>query len=80
MHSHNGWTFSKSRSALDEQTNWRGRRGRGEREGKGKDSETCELRIPKTRPVKILTVGFFHVIGKPIKIEQVNAEPRFRNS
>ena len=31
---------------------------RGEGEGKGKESETCELRVPKTRPVKILTGGF----------------------
>ena len=28
------------------------------RKGKEEESETCGLRVPKTRPVKILTGGF----------------------
>ena len=27
-------------------------------DGKGEESETCGLRVPKTRPVKMLTGGF----------------------
>ena len=43
--------------ALDQQTNRRVRRRR-KKKGKSKESETCELRVPKTRPVKFLTGGF----------------------
>ena len=32
--------------------------GRRKRKGKGEESETCGLRVPKTRPVEILTGGF----------------------
>ena len=48
---------------------------------KGKESETCELCVPETRPVKILTGGFsFMLVEEPIKLEQVNAEPRFQKA